>query len=51
MQLVVLAHDTARRSASSAPLGAGVPTIDQAVPFQRSTRVLLPVALNDEPTA
>jgi hypothetical protein len=39
-QLVVLGHDTPFRTLSAAPLGLGLVTMDQLVPFQRSANVL-----------
>jgi hypothetical protein len=49
-QLVVLAHETPKRSLFPAPAGFGLATIDQAEPFQRSMSVLAGLT-PDTPTA
>ena len=50
-QVVVLGHDTPSRAASVAPLGFGLATIDQLVPFHCSTNVLKCEFVKLEPTA
>ena len=50
-QFVVLEHATAPRLAAAEPLGFGLLTIAQLVPFQCSTNVLPPVPLSHSPTA
>jgi hypothetical protein len=51
-QLVEDGHDTPLRSVIDAPAGLGIVTIDQTVPFQRSTNCVEPVlAVSIEPTA
>jgi hypothetical protein len=44
MHAVAVGHDTARNAAKTAPVGLGVDWTDQLVPFQRSAKVLEPVA-------
>jgi hypothetical protein len=39
-QVVGLGHDTPFRTLSAAPVGLGLVTMDQLVPFQRSANVL-----------
>ena len=51
LQLVGLGHETPFSPLNVAPLGLGLATIDQAVPFQRSVNVLLVKPAEDEPTA
>jgi hypothetical protein len=50
-QLVVLAHATPYRMTAFVPVGLGLVTIDQLVPFQCSTNVLVPEPLDEKPTA
>src|SRR5439155_7564474 len=50
-QLDVLGHDTPLRTGDVAPLGLGLVTIDQLVPFQRSTNVLFAELVEYSPTA
>jgi hypothetical protein len=50
-QLVVLKHATPLSEAEVDPLGFGLGTVDQVVPFQCSTSVMFPPPLYAEPTA
>ena len=49
LQFVVLGHDTLSRPLEVTPLGLGLATIDQLVPFHRSTKVAPADPSGEEP--